>query len=103
MMDTLFFQDVREQAVFSPDGPKPHVVVESGNLKALVAGLEPGQQIPPHPEALSVYYFLQGTGTMTVNGERYAAAPGVTLFVPDGGVRGLTADTRLIFLATRVA
>jgi len=102
-MDTMLIPDVRERAVFSSGGPQPQVLLESGALKALVAGLEPGQRIPTHPEALSMYYILEGTGWMTVDGERYPVAPGAVVFVPDGGVRGLEAETRLIFLATRIA
>jgi quercetin dioxygenase-like cupin family protein len=102
-MDTMLIQDVRERVVFSAGGPQPQVLLESGPMKALVAGLEPGQRIPNHPERLSMYYIVEGTGWMTVDGERFPVGPGVTLFVRDGGVRGLEAETRLIFLAMRVA
>jgi len=61
MNQTLYFANLREQVVFSPDGPRPQVLVQTDKLKALVAGLEPGQTIPPHPEELSMYYFLEGT------------------------------------------
>lgn len=101
-MDTIVIPDLRERVVFSPGGPRPQVLLDSGALKALVAGLEPGQRIPAHPEKLSMYYIIDGTGWMTVDGERHRVGPGVTLFVREGGVRGLEAETRLIFLATRV-
>jgi quercetin dioxygenase-like cupin family protein len=99
---TVVFQDVREKVVFSSAGPHPQVLLESGKLKALVAGLEPGQKIPPHPEALAMYYFVEGTGWMIVDGERFPVAVGTTIFAAQGAARGMEADTRLVFLAARV-
>jgi hypothetical protein len=55
-------------------GPQPQVLLEFGELKAIVAGLEPGQQIPLRAGAPSMFHFLQGTGWMTVDGERFALA-----------------------------
>ena len=100
---TLFVRNAIERAVFSQDGPRPQVLLESDELKTLVAGLEPGQRIPVHPEGASVYYFIEGTGWMTVDGVRYDVGPGATLILPAGAARGVEAQTRLVFLATRIA
>jgi quercetin dioxygenase-like cupin family protein len=102
-METIYIQDVRERAAFSPAGPRQDVLLDSDHMKSLIAGIEPGQRIPVHPEGLSVYYFVEGTGWMTVDGERYAVGPGTVLVLPNGAARGLEVDTRLIFVATRLA
>lgn len=100
--EILFIRNALERAAFSPDGPRPQILQESDEVKVLVAALEPGQQIPVHPESLSVYYFIEGTGWMTVDGERYEVSPGATLILPHGATRGMEARTRLVFLATRI-
>ncbi len=97
----IYVADTKGQAVFDAAGPQPHFLMEAPQFKALVVGLEPGGQIPLHPEGASMYHFLEGEGLMTVEDETYAVKPGVTVLVPDGGKRGMNAKTRLIFLASR--
>lgn len=97
----VYFPDVRVCALFDTDGPRPQFIVDSRNLKAIVAGLEAGQQIPPHPESIAVYHFLEGDGVMTVNGEVFSVAAGATVVTPPGAARGLRAASRLIFLAVK--
>jgi quercetin dioxygenase-like cupin family protein len=67
----------------------------------IVAGLEPGQQIPAHAETLAVYHFLAGEGVMTVDDEELAVTAGSTVITPAGATRGMRAASRLIFLATK--
>ncbi len=102
-MSQLFFPDWREKVVFSPDGVKPQVLLETNNFKVLIGGLEAGQQIPTHPEGAAVFHFLEGSGWMVAGEERFAVKPGVTIVVPAGANRGIQAETRLAFLAARVA
>ena len=101
-MTSLVYPNWREQVVFSPDGPQPQILVENEKLKVIVAGLEVGQRIPPHPEAQAVYHFLEGTGWMMVDGERYPVRAGATVITPEGAKRGVEAETRLVFLAVRI-
>ena len=96
-----YFPNVCDQAVFDADGPRPQFLADGEKLKVLVAGLEPGQQIPAHPEALAVYHFLAGTGVMTVDGESFAVTAGATVIAPPGATRGMRAASRLIFLAAK--
>jgi quercetin dioxygenase-like cupin family protein len=77
--------------------------MENDKFKVILAGLEPGQKIPPHPEAQAMYHFLEGAGAMIVDGERLAVEAGATVITPQGAVRGVEAETRLAFLAARVA
>lgn len=100
-MPAIYFPTTQAQAVFDSTGPRPQLLVDSEKLKVLVVGLEPGQQLPPHPEALAVYHFLTGEGTMTVNGVDYPVHAGSTVVAPQGASRGLRAGSRLIFVAAK--
>lgn len=102
-MQSTFYPDWHEKAVFSSEGPKPQVLAENEKLKVIIGSLEPGQKIPPHPEAQAVYHFLEGNGWMTVDGERYSVHTGATVITAQGVARGVEADTRLVFLAVRIA
>lgn len=103
MSQATLFPDWREKVVYAHDGPQPQILMVNDKVKILVAGLEPGQKIPEHAEATSMYHFLEGTGWILVNGERLPVSPGATIVMPDGTVRGMEAKTRLAFLATRIA
>jgi quercetin dioxygenase-like cupin family protein len=77
--------------------------METNGFKVLLAGLEPGQRIPLHPEGAGVFYFLEGTGVMLIEDERIAVQPGSIVLAPQGSRRGMEADSRLAFLAARAA
>lgn len=96
------YANLLEQVVFSEEGPQPASLFETAKFKVVVAGLEAGQKIPLHPEGAGVFYFLQGTGWMLVGEERFAIQSGATVIVPEGVARGIEAESRLAFLATRI-
>lgn len=102
-MKPTFYPDWHEKVVFSPGGPQPQILAEDEKLKLIMGCLEAGQKIPTHPEALAVYHFLEGTGWMIVDDERYPISPGATIITPEGAKRGVEAETRLVFLAVRIA
>jgi len=102
-MTSMLYPDWREKVVFSAEGPQPQALVESDKFKVVIAGLEPGQKIPPHPEGIAMYHFLEGTGWMTVDAERFAVKPGATVITSVGATRGIEAETQLAFIAARVA
>ena len=102
-MTHILYPDWKEKVNFSPEGPKPQVLEEDNRLKVILAGLEPGQKIPEHPENLGMYYFLEGKGWMIVDGERIEVSQGATVITPQGAVRGMEAQSRLAFIAARVA
>ncbi len=102
-MSQTLYPDWREKIVYSPQGPQPQFLADNEQFRVLVAGLEPGQKIPAHPEGAAVYHFLEGKGWMMVNGERLPVQPGATIIAPAGAPRGMEAETRLAFLAVRVA
>lgn len=101
-MHPMLYPNWKEKVIFSPDGPQPQVLAEEAQFKVIVAGLEPGQKIPPHPEGLAMYHFLEGAGRMNVDRERFVVGPGATVITPAGASRGIEAETRLVFLAARV-
>jgi len=102
MDDSIYFPDWRRLVRYSTDGPEMTILNEGPGHKVLLAGLEAGGRIPPHPERLGLYHVLEGTGFMTVDGARYPLSPGVTVIAPAGSSRGIEAETRLAFMAVRV-
>lgn len=100
-MPDVYFQDTKSIAVFAPDGPKPQFLIQTPQFKALVVGLEAGQQIPVHPGEAAMYHFLEGEGLMTVDEETFAIKPGVTVVAPSGSKRGMNARTRVVFLGSK--
>lgn len=99
-MKPIIVTNWQDKVVFSSEGPQPQPLVATETLKSVIVGLEPGQKIPAHPAPTSVYHFLDGTGWMTINGERLPIQAGVTVVVPDKALRGIEADTKLSFLGT---
>lgn len=102
-MTPTLYPNWKEKIVFSAAGPQPQILAETDTLKVILGGLEAGQKIPLHPEGLAMYYFLEGTGWMSVEDERFAVQPGAIVITPAGAKRGVDAETRLAFLAARVA
>ena len=102
-MAAQFYPSWKEKIVYSDDGPQPQTLLETDKAKTLIAGLKPGQQIPVHPEGLATYYFLEGSGSMTVDEEVWHVSPGAIVIIPAGARRGMQAETQLAFLAVRVA
>ena len=102
MDPSTFFPDWRTLVRYSAPGPDPVLLRDDPELRVLLAGLEPGGRIPPHPERLAVYHALEGRGTLTLDGERLPFAGGGTVIAPRGTSRGIEAETRLAFLAIRV-
>ena len=102
MEATTFFPDWRELVTFAAPRPAPTLLRDEDGCRVLLAGLEPGGQIPAHPERLAVYHVLEGRGSMVVDDERFVLAAGATVIAPRGSRRGIEAETRLAFLAVRV-
>ena len=102
-MPGIYFTDTKSIAVFAADGPKPQFLLDAPYFKALVVGLEAGQQLPIHPAEVAMYHFIEGEGLMTVDDETFAIKPGVTVIAPSGSKRGINAKTRVIFLGSKGA
>ena len=102
-MPDIYFHDTKSKAVFAPDGAKPQFLLDTPQFKALVVGLEAGQQIPVHAGEAAMYHFLEGEGLMTVGEETFDIKPGVTVVAPSGAKRGMNAKTRVVFLGSKGA
>ena len=87
-----------ERVAFGNEGPRPESLLENGAVKMVLVGLEPKQRIPPHPVPSAIYFFIEGSGWMTVDEDRFDVGPGVIVRTPDGANRSIEARTRLIFL-----
>lgn len=98
----VYIPNPQERIVFSDHGPQPQSLFAKGQLKVIVVGLNAGQKIPPHPEGLSIFQFIEGKGTMIVDGERLAVSPGTVIIAEAGASRGLEAETKLKFMAVRI-
>ncbi len=97
-----YFSNPQEKIVFSADGPQPQPLFTQGEVKVIVVGLNAGQRIPVHPEGLSVFQFIEGRGTMTVDEERLSVGPGTVIVAEEGAPRGIEAETKLKFMAVRI-
>lgn len=98
-----YFSDVKSNVVFSSEGSNPQVLYAEDQLKVITVGLEAGQRISIHPEGLVIYTFFEGKGWMIIEGERLSVGPGAVVLTMEGTQRGIEADSRLIFIATRIA
>jgi quercetin dioxygenase-like cupin family protein len=99
----IFYAATGDLAIFDDDGPRPQFLLDSEKIKVIVAGLEPDQQIPAHAEALAVYHFLAGEGIMTVNDSAFEVCAGATVIAPAGAARGMSASSRMTFLAVKAS
>jgi copper chaperone CopZ/quercetin dioxygenase-like cupin family protein len=100
MTETQKISNWKEEVRYSADGPQHTVLIDTGSYRAVLVGLEAGVRIPPHPSSDATYHFLEGSGSMIVDGERHAIESGSTLVVPAGAERGVEAETRLAFLGS---
>lgn len=103
MAEPTFIQNWQDRIGYDASGMHPEVLSDVNGFKIVLGGLEPGQKIPLHPEGAGVFYFLEGTGWMLVNEQRVEVQPGAIVIAPAGSRRGMEAETRLAFLAARVA
>jgi len=102
MTTSDFFPEWRELIRYSAPGPQPVLLRDDPGFRALLIGLEPGSGIPQHPGRQALYHVLEGSGAMTVDGERYPLRAGVTVIASEGSSRGIEAEARLAILAVRV-
>lgn len=101
ILPTIYYADTKAQAAFAATGPQPRFLLDSEHFKVVLAGLEAGQQIPVHPDAMAVYHFLEGVGTMIIDDQHFPVGPGATVIALAGARRGVIADSRLSFLACK--
>ncbi len=102
MTERLFYPDWKELVVYTDQGMQPTILVETEHYKSMIGGMEPGNSVPPHVEGPAVFHFLEGKGEMIVNENTFKVQAGASVVVPPGAKRGISATTRLAFLAVRL-
>ena len=103
MTQTRLYPNWKENVLFATEGPSHQELIVADGFRAVLVGLEAGQKIAPHPGSAAAYHFLEGSGSMIVDGERLAVGAGATVVVPSGASRGIEAETRLALLGTQAA
>ncbi len=102
MADPAYAADWRSVVTYGFPGPQPHLILDEPELRVLVAGLEPGGRIPPHPGPRAVYHALEGHATLLLDGTPLPFAAGAIVVAPAGATRGFEAQTRFAFLGVRL-
>ncbi len=102
MTDDMVLPAWRELVRYASPGPQPVLLHDEPDLRVLIAGLDPGGRIPPHPGPRAVYHILEGEGWMVIDEATQRVAAGMTVVAPAGSSRGIEATTRLAFLGVRV-
>lgn len=101
-MSFIFIPDVTQSLEFSTENPLPKSLYSQGKVRVLGLGLEAGQEIPVHPEGVTLYFIMAGKGWMEVNGERLAVKQGSVVITPAGAHRGINATSRMSLLVIRI-
>ncbi len=101
-MENVFESNWSSQLSFNDEGPAPKTLFEDATTRVILGALKAGQIIPVHPEEKAVYQFVEGKGVMTVNNKDIAVSQGSVVVVPAGALRGLKAESQLVFLAVRM-
>ena len=79
------------------NGPKlvnllhPDLDPLTADMSMALVKMDPGQSIPDHKmeNTTEYYYFISGSGKMTVNGREIAVSPGIAVSVPSGAVQSI--------------
>jgi mannose-6-phosphate isomerase-like protein (cupin superfamily) len=91
----------RGEPFTTKDGSTIRELMHAANQSLAEATLGRGQQTERHYHAASeeLYYLLEGSGEMEVDGERSAVGPGDAILIPPGAWHQITAgDSELRFL-----
>ena len=91
----------RAEPFTTKDGSTIRELMRAANQTLAEATLEPGQRTERHYHAESeeLYYLVEGTGEMEIDGERSQVGPGDAILIPPGAWHQITAgDAELRFL-----
>lgn len=80
----------------------PQILRMAQAYKVPLICLKEGQEIPPHASGTGVFYFMNGKGVMTVDGEEREVGAGDMVFVDKGQERGIRATEDLAAFAVHV-
>ena len=102
----MIIQNLSSQKPFTTkDGSEIRSILDRANAPVLNQSLAEariplGEATERHFHKLSeeFYFLLEGNGTMEIDGETQAVAPGDAILIPPGAWHQITADTQLRFL-----
>ena len=80
----------------------PRVLRVKPEYKVPLICMEPGQEIKPHQSGAGVFYFVSGSGIMTVEGKENEVRAGKMVFVEKGESRGIRAVEKLVAFAVHM-
>lgn len=84
-------------------GVNPRPLLDAGKARAMLLTLAAGQSVAPcQMPFLVLYYFIEGQGQMSVEGQQTEFHPGSLAAVPAGAVRLISADLPTRVLAVQV-
>ena len=100
MATKAVFGSAAELAEFRTESFFPKVLFENERAKVVLAGLEPGQEIPLHAPGVDLAVaVVAGVGDLWVDDAPHPVAPGDVAVIPSGTTRGVRArGGRLILL-----
>jgi len=94
---------IKEQLGFSDQGPAKKIFYDAGDIKAQTVCLKAGQTIPPCAMEHDVlFYFLEGSGRIIVDGDTTEVTAGTCVVVPKAvKSRSIAATTNMVVLAVQ--
>ena len=81
----------------------PRILRVKPEYKVPLICMEPGQEIKPHQGGLGIFYFMSGSGIMTVEGKEISVKAGTLVFAEKGESRGIRATERLTAIAVHMS
>tara|TARA_B100000315_G_scaffold90209_1_gene82927 strand:- start:2574 stop:2873 length:300 start_codon:yes stop_codon:yes gene_type:complete len=98
-MEIIKFKD----AVSFSEPFTPRILRAKPNHKVPLICMNPGQEIPPHPSGMGIFYIVKGKAVMTIEGKSVDVAEGDMIFVEDGESRGIKAIETLVAFAVHIS
>ncbi|MGB9693113.1 MAG: cupin domain-containing protein [Candidatus Sumerlaeaceae bacterium] len=103
MMPTIAIENLLKEISIPPDGTLSRTVYRDESVKVILFGFAPGQELSEHTASVpAIMHFLDGTGAVSIEGQRYEVGPGSWFFMPPQTPHTVTATSQLTMLLTLV-
>jgi quercetin dioxygenase-like cupin family protein len=101
----LFFENLdREIPLISPDSIVSRTLVSTPELKVILFGFAPGQELSEHTSARpALLHFLRGEARVRLGGDPFLAKAGTFVQMPARLAHSIFADTEVVMLLVMVA
>ncbi len=102
-MSAIAIKDLLKEISIPPDGTLSRTIHRDDAVKVVLFGFAPGQELSEHTAAVpAMMHFLEGTGTVTIEGQRYEVGAGSWFYMTPNTPHTVTATTQLTMLLTLV-